>query len=288
MLVVAAATSASTSILSGFFLFLVLQAFKKIKRSPDDFLGPLTSSFGGFISLFALAVYAGFFYLWMGSWIGISGVVMLLIAANIYFYSKAQRNEAVGTLTSEGWLSILFSLVVTGFSGLLLQKFISKYQSVFALLLPVFTGITGNFSGIYCSEAITHLHLFQLNSLLPKKTALTLLFLSNPFQIALVLLIGHFNSKTVSLSLPFMLVYMIVGNVQSLLLMAMADVLIKLSWKFSFKPESNVPVLMNTLSDFSGILMLATIFYLFSPATVPQNSLSSEIATIVETKTDAL
>ena len=262
MIVVAAATTASASIISGFFLFLVLKFLKWAKLNPDNFLGPLTSSFGGFMSLFVLAIYAGFFYLWMGSWIGISGVVCLLIISNGYFYSKAQRSEAVGTLTSEGWPSMLFSLLVTGLSGLLLQKFISEYQSVFALFLPVFTGITGSFSGIYCSEAITNLHLFQLNPSLPRKTALTLLILSNPFQLILVLLIGFLNSDQISVTFTFIFSYLIAENVQVLFLMALADLLIKLSWKFSLKPESNVPALMSTLSDFSGTLVLVAVFYL--------------------------
>lgn len=261
MVVVAAATTASSSIISGFFLFLVLQAFKKLKMSPDDMLGPLTSSFGGFMSLFILAIYAGFFYLWMGSWIGIVGVVFLFILANVYFYMKAQRSEAVGTLTSEGWPSMLFSLLVTGLSGLLLQKFISEYQSVFALLLPVFTGITGSFAGIYSSEAMAYLHLFKLNPALPRKTALTLLILSNPVQIVLILLIRFLNSEQIYISIPFIFSYLIAENVQVLLLMALADFLIKISWKFSFKPESNVPALMSTLSDFSGTLVLVTLFY---------------------------
>lgn len=261
MIVVAAATTASASIISGFFLFLVLQVLKWAKLNPDDYLGPLTSSFGGFMSLFILAIYAGFFYLWMGSWVGIVAVVCLLILANVYFYSKAQKSEAVGTLTSEGWPSMLFSQLVTGLSGLLLQRFISEYQSVFALFLPVFTGITGTFSGIYCSEAMTHLHLFQLNPALPRKTALTLLILSNPVQLVLVLLIGFLNSEQISISFAFVFAYLIAENVQVLLLMALADLLIKMSWKFSFKPESNVPALMGTLSDFSGTLVLVAVFF---------------------------
>lgn len=261
MIVVAAATTASASIISGFFLFLVLQFLNWAKLNPNDLLGPLTSSFGGFMSLFVLAIYAGFFYLWMGSWFGIVAVVCLLFVANFNFYSKAQKNEAVGTLTSEGWPPMLFSLLITGLSGLLLQRFISEYQSVFALFLPVFTGITGTFAGIYCSEAMTNLHLFQLNPMLPRKTALTLLILSIPVQLILILLIGYVNSVQVSISFTFILSYLIAQSVQVLLLMALADLLIKLSWKFSIKPEANVPALMSTLSDFLGTLVLVAVFY---------------------------
>jgi solute carrier family 41 len=294
MIVVAAATTASASIISGFFLFLILNVLKWAKLSPNDLLGPLTSSFGGFMSLFILAIYAGFFYLWMGSWIGIVAVVCLLIVANIYFYSKAQKNEAVGTLTSEGWPSMLFSLLVTGLSGLLLQRFISRYQSVFALFLPVFTGITGTFAGIYSSEAITHLHLFQLNPMLPRKTALTLLILSNPVQLILVLLIGFLNSDQISISFTFILSYLIAENVQVLFLMGLADLLIKLSWKFSIKPESNVPALMSTLSDFSGTLVLVAVFYVLkhvgkleNPAAVKVVESAAEIVKEIATTATA-
>lgn len=276
MIVVAAATTATSSVISGFFLFLMLQTFKRLKllNYSDDLIGPLTNSFGGFMALFILAVYAGFFYLWMGSWIGVLSMAALLIAANIYFYSKAQSNEAVGTLTSEGWPSMLFSLVVTGFSGLLLQKFIAQYQSVFVLFLPVFTGITGTFSSFYCYEAMYHLHLFQLNPLLPRKTALTLLILSNPVQIILVFLIGFLNADQISVSAPFFLLYLLAQNVQVLLLIALADILIKISWKFSMKPETNIPTLMSTLSDLTGTLVLVTIFYLLNPQ---QKSPSSSV-----------
>lgn len=261
MIFVASATTASSSVISGLFLFLILHFFKRIKANSDDLIGPLTNSFGGFISLFILAVYAGFFYLWINNSFGILGMIVLLIGANFYFYSKAQRNEAVGTLTSEGWPSMFFSLFLTGLSGLLLQKFISQYKSVFALFLPVFTGVTGNVSGIYCSEAMIHLHLFQLNPSLPGRTALTLLVLSNPIQFILVLLIKFLNSDQISISFPFLIYYLIAQNCQVLILMALSDLLIKLSWRLSIKPEANVPALMTTLSDLSGILVLAAVFY---------------------------
>ena len=261
IIVVAAATTVSSSIISGFFLFLILQIFKFFRKNPEGLLGPLTNSFGGFMSLFVLAIYAGFFYLWMGSWLGIVAVSCLLIVANGYFYSKAQSSEAVGTLTSEGWPSMLFSLLVTGFSGLLLQRFISRYQSLFALFLPVFNGITGNFAGIYGSEAMTNLHLFQLNSSLPRKTAMTLIILSNPVQIILVLLIGYLNSHQFSTSFPFILRYILAENAQVLLLICLADVLIKLSWKLRIKPEIHVPALMSTLGDLSGTLVLVAVFF---------------------------
>lgn len=266
IIVVAAATTATTSVISGFFLFLILQIFKRFKVAPDDYIGPLTSSFGGFMSLFILALYAGFFYLFLGSWFGILTMICLLIVANSFFYSKAQRSEAVGTLTTEGWPSMLFSLLTTGLSGLLLQKFISEYQSVFALFLPVFTGITGNFAGIYSSEAMTHLHLFQLNPVLPRKTALTLLILSIPVQLILVILIGYLNSDQVSISFLFLMSYLITESVQVLLLIGLADLLIKISWKFRMKPETNVPALMSTLSDLSGTLMLVALFYFLKSA----------------------
>jgi len=282
MVVVAAATAASTSVISGFFLFLVLQFFKRLKMNPDDLLGPLTNSFGGFISLFILAIYAGFFYLWMGSWIGVVAVVGLLVVSNIYFYSKARSNEAVNTLASEGWPAILFSLLVTGLSGLLLQRFLSQYQGLFALFLPVFTGITGNFAGIYCSEAMTHLHLFQLNSLLPRKTALTMLIMSNPLQIILVFLIRLFNSSQAkNISLGFVCSYLFAGNVQILLLMALADFLIKMTWKFSLKPESHVPALMSSLSDFLGTLMLVGVFFLLRQHGVVDNKLSTDPLNVI-------
>ena len=262
MIVVSASTTASSSVLSGLVLFLILKFFKYFKLNSDDLIGPLTSSFGGFMSLFILAIYAGFFYFLMGNWIGISFILLFLIISNVYFYSKAQNNEAVGTLTSEGWPPMLFSLIVTGLSGLLLQKFISEYQSFFALFLPVFTGITGTFSGIYCSEALLNLHLFQLNPLLPRKTALTLLTLSNFVQFIIIFLIRSLNSDQISVSFTFIISYLFSHNLQVLLLIALSDILIKLSWKFSMKPESNVPALMSTISDLSGTLVLVGLFYI--------------------------
>jgi len=90
---------------------------------------------------------------------------------------------------------------------------------------------------------------------------LTLLILSNWVQLILVLLIGFLNSDQVSISFTFVFSYLIAENFQVLFLIALADLLIKLSWKLSTKPESNVPALMSTLSDFSGTLVLVAVFY---------------------------
>lgn len=261
MVVVASATSASASLISGMFLFVTVQTFRWLRRSPEGLIGPLTTSFGGVMSLFLLALYAGFFYLWTGSLIGIVAIVASLIGANVYFYSKTRKNVAVESIASEGWPTILFSLLLTGLSGLLLQHFLFEYKSIFALFLPVFNGVTGTFAGIYCSEAISHLHLYQLNHHLPRRTASTILILFNPIQVLLVYFITLTNSTRLTASLLFSITLLLVGNSQILLLFTLSDFLIKIFWKFKIRLETHVPVLMGTIGDLMGTLVLVTAFY---------------------------
>lgn len=262
MVLVAAASSASVSLLSGVFVYGVLWGCQWLRVSPENIVGPLTTSFGGFMALVVLACHASFFHLWMRHWVGTVVACGGLAAAGLVCYAQARRSVAVSQLAAEGWPSLLFSLVVTSMSGLLLQRFISEYQHLFVLYLPVFNGVTGNVAGIYCSEVMAHLHLFQLNPLLPRKTALTLLLLSNPIQIALVLLISCVNSGTIAVSPVFLVVYMLFGNAQVLLLMALADGLIKLFWRWRMKPETHTAALMSTLGDLAGMMALVSAFWI--------------------------
>ncbi len=276
MVIVSAATTASASITSGVFLFVLLQFLRRLKTPWVSLIGPITSTVGSVSALLLLSVNAGFFFLWTGSWVGILFIFGLLVASSIFFYSRALRNEAVSALTSEGWPTMLFSLLITGMSGLLLQRFINKYSSLFVLVLPVFNGVSGNAAGIYCAEFLSHLHLFQLNSLLPRKTAFTLLILSNPIQLSLIGLISYFNSNSISLNLRFVLIYLIFANVCVLVLMALADGLIKLFWHLRVKPDSHIGPLQSTLGDLLATLVLVTAFYfLESTLSLPESNTST-------------
>lgn len=273
MVIVSAATTATASITSGFFLFILLQLLGKRNSQFVALISPIAAAVGGVSALLLLALNAEFFYLWTGSWIGIACIIMMLFGLNFVFYSRARKNEAVAALATEGWPTMLFSLLVTGLSGLLLQKFINQYNSLFVLFLPTFTGVSGNAAGIYCSEFLAHLHLFQLNSLLPRKTAFTLLILSNPVQLTLIALVSFFNAGTVSLNFPFFVTYLIFSNICVLILMALAYSLIKFFWHLRVKPDSHIGPLMSTLGDFLGTLVLVSAFhFLHATMSLPETA----------------
>ncbi len=266
MVIVSAATTASASITSGLFLFILLQFLRKLRTPWVSLVGPITGAVGSVSALLLLAINARFFFLWTGSWLGIAFIFGALIALNVLFYSRARRNEAVSALATEGWPTMLFSLLATGISGLLLQRFINKYSSLFVLVLPCFNGVSGNAAGIYCAEFLSHLHLFQLNSLLPRKTAFTLLILSNPIQVLLIALISYFNSSSINIDFVFVLVYLLFANICLLILMALADGLIKLFWHMQMKPDSHIGPLLSTLGDLVGTLILVTAFHFLDSA----------------------
>lgn len=282
MVIVSAATSASASVTSGLFLFSLLQVLRRFKTRWLPFVGPTTATVGGVAALVLLAFNACFFYLWTGSWVGILFVCLVLLGSNYMFYLRAKGNEAVSSLAGEGWPTMLFSLLVTGMSGLLLQRFITEYRSLFVLFLPVFNGVSCNAAGTYCSEMLSHLHLFQLNPLLPRKTALTLLILSNPIQIVMMILISYLNSNSIRLNLFFLLIYLIFANVCVLLLMALADGLIKLLWHLRVKPDAHIGPLLSTLGDLLATLILVSAFHVASltsslPLPLPESAVTSPV-----------
>ena len=263
MLMTSVATTISSSFLASVFILGMFAISPYCPFDLEIFSGPLSSAAGSGFCLTLLAVYSGFFHWWTSSWFGfILGMFACVGAAAYFFYRQARRNEAVRSLAAEGWLPLVSALIVTGISGLLLEKFISLYKSEMIMFLPVFNGVSQYVGSIYCAESITHLHLFQLNPFLAKKTALTLLILANPIHVLLSSLVSFLNTGKYLPSFVFLPVYIVFCNVHVLLLIALADWFIKLFWRWRQKPDALAASLMLTVGDLAGTLLLATVFWL--------------------------
>jgi cation transporter-like permease len=271
MLMVAVAASLAAASLSLAFSYTGMTLSRYLGRDVAFIMGPASAAVGSSLLLVCLAGLASFFHWWISGWIGFGlafGGGVFGFGAVFFFYRRARGNEAVRSLASEGWTPLILGLIIAGVSGLLLEKFISLYKHSMVLYLPIFNGVSGNIGGFYCGEAVRNLHLFQLNPKLPRKTALTLLILANPLHILLVLLVSWVNAERLASLrglwppvLVFLVAYLGFSNAHMLLLIALADGLIKLFWRWRMKPDAHAANLMATTGDLAGTLLLASVFY---------------------------
>ncbi len=92
-------------------------------------------------------------YIWIYAVI-LALYVFVLAPLLAVFISK---NEEVRKALFQSWIPVFTSLIISSFSGILLEKAIKVYR-IIATYQPVINGVGGNLVGIYASRLSTSLH----------------------------------------------------------------------------------------------------------------------------------
>ncbi|KAJ3385135.1 hypothetical protein HDU92_003194 [Lobulomyces angularis] len=147
----------SSMILSIIMSWLVLSC-RKHRVDPDNIAIPFAASFGDFAIIFMLAFCGKMFETFeeIDHYISYVTIVMSLIFLNIWM-RKVKKNKFVKKVLKEGWISMIFSILLSSLAGVILEKSILEFETI-ALLVPVLNGLTGNISSIYASRFSTSLH----------------------------------------------------------------------------------------------------------------------------------
>ncbi|KAJ3203590.1 hypothetical protein HK099_001458, partial [Clydaea vesicula] len=137
--------------------WLVLSC-RKHRVDPDNIAIPFAASFGDFAIILMLAFCGKMFETFeeIDHYISYVTIVMSLIFLNIWM-RKVKKNKFVKKVLKEGWISMIFSILLSSLAGVILEKSILEFETI-ALLVPVLNGLTGNISSIYASRFSTSLH----------------------------------------------------------------------------------------------------------------------------------
>jgi solute carrier family 41 len=151
--------SASSLILGSFMCSLVMLC-RKLQLNPDNIAPPVASALGDLLTLTLLGLISTAVYSISN---GLLAVVLLaLLATFLFCLFTTLRNPLVRPIIAQGWTPLLGAMAISSGAGIVLDKFVSLYDS-FGMLSIVVGGIPGSVGSIYISRLSTTLHAMKQN-----------------------------------------------------------------------------------------------------------------------------
>lgn len=146
--------SASSLVLGSFVCSLVILC-RKLQLNPDNIAPPVASVLGDLVTLTLLGLISTAVYSISN---GLLIVVLLaLLATFLFCLVTTLHNPLVRPIIAQGWTPLFGAMAISAGAGLVLDKFVSRYDS-FGLLSVVVGGLPGSVGSIYISRLSTTLH----------------------------------------------------------------------------------------------------------------------------------
>nr|XP_021494967.1 solute carrier family 41 member 3 isoform X2 [Meriones unguiculatus] len=267
----------------GILMICIVVGARKFGVNPDNIATPIAASLGDLITLSILALISSFFYRHKETWYLMPLVCVGFMALTPLWIIIARQNPPIMKILKYGWFPIILAMVISSFGGLILSKTISKHQfKGMAVLTPVICGVGGNLVAIQTSRISTFLHMWSTPGVLPVQmkrfwpnpffifcssevnsvSARVLLFLVIPGHLIFFYLICLVEGHSVTSSKIFVALYLVAGIVQVLILLYLAEVMVRLTWHQAIDPDNHCIPYLTGLGDLLGTSLLALCFLL--------------------------
>ncbi|XP_052577050.1 solute carrier family 41 member 3 isoform X3 [Peromyscus californicus insignis] len=241
------------------------------------------ASLGDLITLSILALISSFFYRHRETWYLTPLVCVGFMALTPLWIFIAKQNPPIMKILKYGWFPIILAMVISSFGGLILSRTISKHQfKGMAVLTPVICGVGGNLVAIQTSRISTFLHMWSTPGVLPVQmkrfwpnpclifcssevnsvSARVLLFLVIPGHLIFFYLICLVEGQAVTSSKIFVLLYLVAAMIQVVILLYLAEVMVRLTWHQALDPDNHCIPYLTGLGDLLGTSLLALCFLL--------------------------
>lgn len=256
---------------------------RKFGVNPDNIATPIAASLGDLITLSILALMSSFFYSHKDTWYLTPLVCVGFLALTPLWIFIAKQNPPIMKILKYGWFPIILAMIISSFGGLILSKTISKHEfKGMAVLTPVICGVGGNLVAIQTSRISTFLHMWSTPGVLPVQmkrfwpnpcltfcsseinsvSARVLLFLVVPGHLIFFYLICLVEGQSVTSSKIFVLLYLMAGMIQVVILLYLAEVMVRLTWHQALDPDNHCIPYLTGLGDLLGTSLLALCFLL--------------------------
>ncbi|XP_051010864.1 solute carrier family 41 member 3 isoform X2 [Acomys russatus] len=267
----------------GILMICIVVSARKFGVNPDNIATPIAASLGDLITLSILALISSFFYKHKDTWYLSPLVCAGFMALTPLWIFIAKQNPPVMKILKFGWFPIILAMVISSFGGLILSKTISKHHfKGMAVLTPVICGVGGNLVAIQTSRISTYLHMWSTPGVLPVQmkrfwpnpcftfcsseinsvSARVLLFLVVPGHLIFFYLICLVEGQSVTSSKTFVVLYVVAGMIQVVILLYMAEVMVRLTWHQALDPDNHCIPYLTGLGDLLGTSLLALCFLL--------------------------
>ncbi|CAO2605898.1 Solute carrier family 41 member 3, partial [Lemmus lemmus] len=267
----------------GILMICIVVGARKFGVNPDNIATPIAASLGDLITLSILALISSFFYRHRDTWYLTPLVCVGFMALTPLWIFIAKQNPPIMKILKYGWFPIIMAMVISSFGGLILSRTVSKHHfKGMAVLTPVICGVGGNLVAIQTSRISTFLHMWSTPGVLPVQmkrfwpnpcltfcsseinsvSARVLLFLVVPGHLIFFYLICLVEGKAVTSSKTFVLLYLVAGMIQVVILLYLAEVMVRLTWHQALDPDNHCIPYLTGLGDLLGTSLLALCFLL--------------------------
>jgi len=131
---------------------------RKLQLNPDNIAPPVASVLGDLVTLTLLGLISTAVYSISN---GLLVVVLLaLLAIFLFCLVTTLRNPLVRPIIAQGWTPLFGAMAISSGAGLVLDKFVSLYNS-FGMLSILVGGIPGSVGSVYISRLSTTLHAME-------------------------------------------------------------------------------------------------------------------------------
>ncbi|XP_004743098.1 solute carrier family 41 member 2 isoform X1 [Mustela putorius furo] len=276
------ATAFIASLLQGIIMVGVIVGSKKTGINPDNVATPIAASFGDLITLAILAWISQGLYSCLDNYYYISPLVgVFFLALTPIWIIIAAKHPATRTVLYSGWEPVITAMVISSIGGLILDTTVSDPNLVgIVVYTPVINGIGGNLVAIQASRISTYLHLHSIPGELPdepkgcyypfrtffgpgvnNKSAQVLLLLVIPGHLIFLYTIHLMKSGHTSLTVIFIVVYLLAAGLQVFTLLWIADWMVRHFWRKGKDPDSFSIPYLTALGDLLGTALLALSFH---------------------------
>jgi len=157
-------SAASLSALTlGSFMCTLIVVCRRYDVNPDNVAPPIASALGDLITLFLLSTLSTLLLPTLPTLLPLFLTLFLLLLATWTGY-RTFLNTHVKPLLKQGWSPLVGAMLITSFSGLVLDRFVDRYEG-YGLIAIVITGLPGGVGSIFVSRISTLLHASSPQSL---------------------------------------------------------------------------------------------------------------------------
>ncbi|ORX93136.1 MgtE-domain-containing protein [Basidiobolus meristosporus CBS 931.73] len=241
-----------SSLILGAFMCAVVIYSRKLNINPDNVASPLAASFGDIIALTLFAGFSRGFLVVIDTHICIVILILSLLTIPVWTH-LILANEHVKGLLFVGWSPIFGALIISSFSGLVLERFINQYPEL-ALYSPVLTGVAGNVASIYASRISTALHGARYEN--HSRAMMVLFGLNVPAQWLFLVSIVALGLGTGVVSIPLFILYTFTSVSLVAALLLLTEWLTFYLWNHRLDPDNYIMPIITAVGDLMGTVML--------------------------------
>ncbi|KAL5517554.1 hypothetical protein EMCRGX_G003116 [Ephydatia muelleri] len=286
--------SVASALLASLMILIILTS-QRLRINPDNVATPFAASLGedlvtlGLLSMVAQGLYRNEV---VHVPMAIALVTILLVPIPLWCY-LAYHNPITHNVLLFGWIPVITAMCISSGGGYVLAKAIGEWPSI-AAYTPIINGIGGNLVAVQASHISTSLHsngvpgvqhssqmymgphgtFFSLRQ--DSKTAMVLVLLVIPGSTLFLFVVHAMDLGHTVLTPPFMAGYVLAAVLQVVVLLMVADWMVRYVWKMGWDPDNIAIPFLTALGDLLGTSFLALCFLITGRSrSSPTNQISS-------------